>query len=635
MEELHFLRPYWLLTIIVFIALWFFARQKSQQGAWNQLLAPQFAALLVKGPQSSNKGRGSWLFLLFWLICAIALSGPSWQKQPMPLYQVENGRVLILDMSQSMLANDLSPNRLSIVRYKAQDLLLDWQEGQSALVAYADDAFVISPLSSDSQTIISQLPALHPDIMPKQGSNVLPAIEQGIQLLKGAGLAQGQLVLFTDGIDTESLDEINSLLKNSPWQLTIVGFGSEQGAPIKQSNGQYLKHEGEIIVASLNSQQLKQHCLSNNCHYLVATADNSDIIQLRSLLKTENKKTQHQQQEQATTELWFDGGIYFVYLLIPLFLVLFYRQTLLICLCLLLPLSYQPKLLADELNEDNSTKASIGSSLWHNQATRAQQAFDNKDFEQAAKLYKTKEWQGTAQYKAGNFEQAAQLFSQLNTATGYYNQGNALAKLGDYDKAIAAYDKALNLDPQHSDAKSNKDLLEQLKQQQEQQQQDQQDQNEPEQDKQQNPENQSENEQKKQDNKQNQSEQNQDNQDSQKTEEGQQGSEQQEQQNKSADEQSQQEQKQELTEQQKQALKEQREKENQAAKQQTQQQELSAEQQQEMMQQIQGKQEKPIDPELKQLFRQLPDDPALLLRNRMLLEQEKRKTSQLESNQQW
>jgi len=635
MTEIHILRPYILIAILPLALLWLYARHKTQQGGWNKLLAPQLAEFLLTTSGVQGNKRSSIIFPLLWLLSLIALSGPSWQKQPMPVFQVDTARVLILDMSRSMLATDLSPNRLSIARYKAQDLLSDWREGQSALVAYANDAFVISPLTKDTRTLISQLPALHPNIMPEQGSKPMLAIEQAIKLLEDGGFDKGQLVLFTDGIDSQSLDNIKSRLSNTAWQLTIVGFGTEQGAPIKLANGQFLKQAGEIIVAPLNQNELSRYCLTSNCNYLKASADNGDIIALRSLLKSHNPKTldeEKTQEEQPMSERWFDGGIYGVYLMIPLFLILFYRQWLLLVLIFIIPMSFPNKALADS----DTPSVQLGSPFWNNQADRAQEAFEKEDYEQASKLYQSQEWQATADYRAGNFESAAQKFSELQTSSGYYNQGNALAKLGNLEQAIKAYDNALILDPNNKDAAANKALLAQIEKQKQEDKQE----NKQEKDQEQ------EGDEQKQDDK---SEQKDSKDQDGKEQDSDQNSEQSDKQNQDKPEDSEpkagdEQKKQELSEQQKQALQEQAEKENEKDKsekqpeksqEQNEDKQLNEDQEQQMIQQIQQAPKEPDDPELRQLFRQLPDDPALLLRNRMLLEQQKRGRQSEESNSKW
>ena len=660
--QFHFIRPWWLLAILPLALLWLYAKHKQQTGGWDKLLSPDLAQLLLSPTSSGQSKRASKLFPALWLLAIFALAGPSWEKQPAPVYQLEQARVLLLDMSRSMLATDLSPNRLSHAKYKALDLLASWQEGQSGLIAYAQDAFVISPLTQDSQTLAAQIPALHPDIMPAQGSDPVAAIHQGIKLLQDGGFKQGQLVLFSDGIDSNALEQIQNTLNHSPWQLTIVGFGSRQGAPIKLQTGEFLKHNGAIVVAALNATELQQYCIKTDCQYLSATTDNSDIAKLNRLLSTNKaaRKIDDKEENKQLSNEWLDGGIYLVYLALPLFLALFYQKWLWLLVMVIIPMTWPSPALAQPIEKEATDKAEVVSSFWNNQATRAHQAFEQGDYERAASLFQTKEWQATALYKAERYQEAADIFANLNTAQGYFNQGNSLAKLGEFEQAITAYDKALSLKPKHSDALANKALLERLQQKQQQQQQQQQQNNQQEsqdnkqkeqKDGQKDKENQESNEQNSSDNSDNNKEQQ--NKGSSADNDQQKNDQQQEQEQESKDNQQndqngepeasdsepQSEQakakndpeQKALTEQQKQALKEQQAE----AQKKKQAEQANKPPTPSLSLQPQRNNKPPEDPQLRQLFRQLPDDPALLLRNRMQLEQYKRGNQQQESNNQW
>ena len=93
-----------------------------------------------------------------------------------------------MDMSYSMYATDIAPNRLTQARFKALDLLQLFKEGETGLIAYAGDAFTVSPLTTDVTTLENLIPSLSPEIMPSKGSNVLAGIDQAVSLLKAPDL---------------------------------------------------------------------------------------------------------------------------------------------------------------------------------------------------------------------------------------------------------------------------------------------------------------------------------------------------------------------------------------------------------------------------------------------------------------
>lgn len=103
--------------------------------------------------------------------------------------------------------------------------------------------------------------------------------------------------------------------------------------------------------------------------------------------------------------------------------------------------------------------------LWQRPDQQGAAAMQAGQPAQAAQLYVNPHWQAVAHYRAAQYQQAYQSFSQDKSATGYFNQGNALANMGQFDKAIQAYTQALRLNPNMADAAYNKNLLEKMQQQ--------------------------------------------------------------------------------------------------------------------------------------------------------------------------
>ena len=166
--ELHFIRPWWLLAIplgLVIPLAWRHLRRPS--GDWARVCDAHLLKWLSVGEAAArSSGKlGSIAAGLVLAISGLALSGPSWQRLPDVSYTALDARVIVLDLSASMLAQDLRPDRLTQVRYRLSDILTQTREGQVGLVAFAGDAHVVSPLTSDTNTIANMLPALRPDII--------------------------------------------------------------------------------------------------------------------------------------------------------------------------------------------------------------------------------------------------------------------------------------------------------------------------------------------------------------------------------------------------------------------------------------------------------------------------------------
>jgi len=613
MADFHFIRPLWLLAILVlFWALYLLKKHRISQSGWHQLIPQHLAKVLVDG-SASSKPFSLFLPFLIGLLTIIALAGPTWKKLPQPVYQLARGSVIIMDMSYSMYATDLSPNRLTRSRYKAIDLLDNINEGEIGLIAYAGDAFTISPLTEDINNIKLLLPSLSPDLMPELGSNPLPALLLANDMLKNAGHIEGDIYWFTDGIDNEDIQDITDWSRKHSYRLNIMGIGTKSGAPIKLTNGELMKdNSGAIIIPKLTERSLKGVASRGNGYYARLSNEPDDIEYLISqpLVKDDDKKSESSQ----SGDQWQEFGPYLLLAVLPLILGYFRRGSLLAIFPLMLLLTPAKPVYAD-----------FWTDLWKTKDQQGQQHFNNQQFEQAAEQFDNPLWQGSAHYQAGNYEDALKAFQKGDDAESLYNQGNALAKLQQLEQAIAAYQKALDKNPDHQDAKTNKELLEKMKQQQDQQQQDQQQQSDQEQQDQEDSEQQDQQQQSDQEQQQ-QNDQQESEQDSE-----QQQSDQEQQESDAEQEQQQSEQEKQQAEQDK---KEQEEQEQQQAEE-SESEEGSKEQQQ--AQALQAQQEKETEQKHKQLLNKVTDDPYLLLRNKMQLEYQKRRQnrSSVGVNKKW
>ena len=461
MADFHFIRPLWLLAIFVLILVMaLLKRIKIKHSGWQNILPPHLAKVLV----ANNKSTSSSIVIPFiiGLIAIIAMAGPSWKKLPQPVYQTAQGSVLIMDMSYSMYATDVSPNRLTRARYKAIDLLDSINDGEIGLIAYAGDAFSISPLTDDVNNIKLLLPSLSPDLMPALGSNPLSALALANEMLINAGHNEGDIYWFTDGIDNIDIQDLTQWSREHPYRINILGIGTPSGAPIKLPSGELMKDDnGAIIVPKLTKKSLQGIAQRGNGQYKTLTHNNTDIEQL--IVKPIMSEADQTTKSERTGDQWQEFGPYFLLLILPFVLSYFRRGV----LTLLLPCTLM-------LVPNKQAHADIWQDLWKTKDQQGQVNFKKQQYQQAAEQFNDPLWQGSSHYKAGNYEQALSAFQQVDSAGSLFNQGNALAKLQKIDEAIDAYNEALSRDPTLADAKTNKEILEKIKEQQEQQKQDQQ-----------------------------------------------------------------------------------------------------------------------------------------------------------------
>jgi Ca-activated chloride channel family protein len=491
LANFHFVRPFWLLALIVlFILLWILKKHRFHQSPWQKLLPPHLSGVLVEGATNSSapskQPLHERLFLIrplfIGLLSIIALAGPAWQKLPQPVYQTERGSVLIMDMSYSMYATDIKPNRLTRARFKAIDLLNKINDGDVGLIAYAGDAFVISPLTQDIKNIELLLPSLTPEIMPELGANPYSALTLAHEMLTNAGHLTGDIYWFTDDVDNEELSDIYDWSSKYGHRLNILGIGSANGAPIKLPSGELLKdNKGAIVVPRLPSKKLQSLASRGQGNYQTISNNDSDIDNL--ILKfdgLDNNKSQ-QQESQQTGDQWQEQGAWLLLLVLVLALSYFRRGGAILllpltCLPLLLFLSISVVSPISYANESSSNSESTPApsflqktwqGLWQTQDQQAQQQYNQENYQSAAQQFENSQWQGSAHYKAGNYQEALDAFTQgeqAKSANSLYNQGNALAQMQKYEQAIEAYEQALKMNPDLQDAKDTLEMLKQQKQ---------------------------------------------------------------------------------------------------------------------------------------------------------------------------
>lgn len=458
LADFHLLRPLWLLAIIPAIGLFMLIRHaRSHASRWDKAIDSSLLPYLLDS--QSGKGQRWPLFILLaaWLLSSLSLAGPVWEKLPQPVQKKEDALVVIQDLSLSFFVRDISPSRLTRTRYKLLDILHQRREGTTALIVYAGDAHLVAPLTDDTGTIAAMVDDLSPSIMPSYGSNLPDAVRLALRLFKDSGVGSGKLLLLTDEVVVADVGKVAKLLGDKDIILSILGVGTEDGAPIPKSDGGFLQDEqGKIIVPRLNRAVLQDLAAKHGGRYSDLQLDDSDIDYLlaaQSLVPQE----EHYRQVDREFDQWLEQGHWLVLLVLP-FALLAFRKGWIIGLVMIMLLS------------SNEAQAMEWQDLWLRKDQQAAKALADNDPGKAAGLFKTPRWQGVAEFQAGNYAGAAEVLNKLGGADDHYNRGNALARNGQLEEAMQAYEKALQLNPEMDDARFNRELIENLKQQQEQQQ---------------------------------------------------------------------------------------------------------------------------------------------------------------------
>lgn len=450
LTDFHLLRPWWLLAILPVLALWLlWLRRRRIAARWQQSIdAPLLAALLEDTPRQATGRRHTGLLLL--VASILGLAGPTFERLPQPVEQKADALVIALDLSLSMYARDVQPTRLTRAKQKIVDVLRQRQEGYTALVAWAGTAHAVTPLTDDTETIENLLESLEPAMMPVPGSRPGAALEKIHELFTNAHLGQGRILFVTDGID--DLGDVTDW-RNRAFPISVLGVGTPDGGSIPldfvEQPGRFLTtQEGEVITARLDDARLRQAAELSYGNYAPMELGDGDLAAVLGTTLPGEEKSEELERE---FDLWHDLGYWLAIMALPLMLFGFRKGVLATLLFAMLP---------------QDARANWWDDLWQRDDQQAFSALRSGEPERASTVTERPEWRGVAEYRAGNYASA---LNSLKDGTGIrdtYNRANALAKLREFDGAIAAYDDVLGREPEHADAAYNKALIEKLREEQ-------------------------------------------------------------------------------------------------------------------------------------------------------------------------
>ena len=419
--DFRFLRPLWLFGLLAIPALlWWLRRLRQRRDVWRDAVDAHLLSHLLQGAQTTRAGWRSIAPVLAWTLAILALAGPSWRELPQPLWQDRNPLVIVLDLSYATLTADVQPTRLLQARAKIAHILQTRGGGQIALVAFADDAYTVSPLTDDADNVALFLDALNPDVMPRDGSRADRAIEEAMRLLRRAGFKRGDILLITDhaggAADSAAIDA-----RKIGYRVSVLGMGAPAG-------GAYRDAKDLVRSARLDADGLRKLASSGGGAYATVMPGDEDLRSL-GVLEADRIDAAAAQGKRGNAPL--DEGFWLLPALMLLALLAFRRGVLAVAL-LALFLPWQPPAFAAE------------SSLWQRQ--------DQRQYTQMRR--------GVEAYRSGDYAAAEAALRDLPGADAAYNRGNALAKQGRYEEAIAEYDRALKLQPSMRDAQVNRERVE-------------------------------------------------------------------------------------------------------------------------------------------------------------------------------
>ena len=451
LAHFHLLRPWWLLAFLPL--LWIFRNlllARNPVGRWRNVIAPHLLKVMLV-----RHGRASWfnpvtLSMLVMVLSIVALAGPTWKQQPSPFSEDIAALVIALDVSSSMQQGDVQPSRLERAKQKIQDLLALRPGGRVGLIVYAGSAHSVIPLTNDADVVNNFLSAIVTEMMPKKGKFPEKALPVAEQMLQDSPVP-GTILLIGDGVSPNTGTAFSNYFSERQHQLLVLGVGTDSLAEAGAA--------ADEAYLPLETAALKKLASNNDGYYQSLTLEKDDVKSLNRRIDN------YLVIVEDGSRPWVDAGYYLLFPM-ALLMLLWFRKGWTLHWCLVLvfvsSLASPAPAIAEESMTDGWNLAARFMSLWLTPDQQGRYYMEKGDYRTAATRFEDIAWRGIAYYRAENFKAAAEMFSRIDTAEGFFNMANALAHGRNYVSAVKTYDNVLKIDPDHAGALKNRNMIQKI-----------------------------------------------------------------------------------------------------------------------------------------------------------------------------
>lgn len=416
--------------------------------------------LEVKRSKYMNKNIKFFLALLGLIFIIFALSRPIIldESQKSKVNYQSFDVAVILDISKSMEANDIFPDRLSFAKKSLDKIMSNMREANVAVIAFTNDAFLVSPFSNDFESVKFLISNLNPNSLSSKGSQIISALKATTKIYESTDDTKKVVLLISDGADGQDIDAISNYVKENDIVLHVLSVGTKKGTTLSDGDGGYLKDKEGNIVVSKRDDKVLDVAKNSGGAYLSLSGDMSKIDWLANQIKvTAQKKEIKKDKYEGAKELFYYS------LAIAIFLIFFVLNS--------------PRIpfLVFLLFINTDVQAGMFD-FWDNY--KAKESYEAKEYKKAGDYYDKIDKdeaiynKANSFYKQGKYEEALKTYESIESFEGdkelnrLYDIGNSYAKLKKIDEAISSYENALKI-KDDEDTKYNLEILKKQKKEQE------------------------------------------------------------------------------------------------------------------------------------------------------------------------
>ncbi len=417
------------------------------------------------------------LIIAAFTLCVFAVAGLVTPNGNQKINRKGIDLIIALDVSKSMLAQDIKPSRLERAKQLISTIIDKSPDDRIGLVIFAGRGYLQMPLTVDHEAAKMYLASASPDDVPTQGTVISDALQMCDAAFNPNDKTFKSVLLISDGEDhdDDAIKEAKELGKGGI-MINTVGIGSPQGAPIMDpSTGQYKKDDkGETVISKLNEKELSDIAKAGNGIYQLYTNTDAVASKIKRQLANIGKETSTSDSLYISFKQYFQYflGAALLLLLIEFFMSEKKRSKIKSAVAVFFFLGFSLSSFSQSPKNDIITGNKAYKENNYNAAENAyQQALKNSDTNVTASYNLGNVW-----YRKNNTEEAVKSYDNAIANTkddsvkqkAFYNKGVALQAAKKLPQSITAYENALILNPKDEDARQNlqRVLKEQKKQQQ-------------------------------------------------------------------------------------------------------------------------------------------------------------------------
>jgi Mg-chelatase subunit ChlD len=453
--------PFLLVLVVLILAYFMIDRFKNLQNILNGTIIKN----LFQNFDFKVLKRKYIIIIASMLLLILALANPYIGSKNKTINQDGIDVVVAVDVSKSMLAEDILPSRIARTRIFLSELFENLNGDRVGLVIFAGNAYIQVPLTNDYSIFELYLSSLEPGMVPTQGTAISDALEVSEELFDKKTNKYRAIILLTDGEthDNDALSKARKVAKNGATIYT-VGVGDPKGSPIALSKNTYLKDEnGKVVLSKLNEKLLKNIAKSSNGIYFNIKNEKKAI---RSISNHINKM---EGRKYGTTQQAQKGSLYMIFAFLALCLLLveylglklsffkkYKKPFITLVLLLILPQFANAQNIKFVIQKGNKAYFSQDfktAEKYYNAALKIDSSYTNAQFNKGCVAYKQKQYKDAVLWNEKVIQNTNASF--LQKAKAYTNMGNAFFKQNDFQKSVEAYKQSLRLNPDNIKTKYN------------------------------------------------------------------------------------------------------------------------------------------------------------------------------------